>query len=169
MVYLDGILTALDVSGHAGLKYLSVRELVGIASLNSLKCSDCSLRLVSPPPEIVQLGGKAVMEYLRLADPLKGGEFNEELPLIVIGSGESGKTSVINALKDGKAQKIHEDKRTVGVDKSVLECSSSGKGLSFQVLDLAGQVGYLRSFVFAHLASASGTWSCHVLFKNLLT
>ena len=52
---LDGLLTALDVSGHPHLQTVPVRELVEIKSLNTFECQRCP-RLFSPPPEIACQG-----------------------------------------------------------------------------------------------------------------
>ena len=140
LAQLDGTMTAFDVSGHTHLARLPVGELAVMASLTSLECKDCP-RLFCPPPEIAEQDGKAVVRYLQ--DVQANGVFNREIELIMIGKGESGKTSVVNALKEGKSGKIHEDNRTVGISlQQVRFEQTEADGLVFQVKDLAGQAVY---------------------------
>ena len=143
---LYGIIIALDVSGHTLLERIPVKELVTIKSLVFLGCVGCR-RLVSPPAGIAGQGGFAVMDYLRLARPEEGGVFNNTIELIMIGRAESGKTSVIRSLMQGKAEKIDEDQRTVGIDLSRWDLGSSPEvsGLKFNIRDLAGEVVYKLS------------------------
>ena len=63
---LDGLLTALDVSGHPHLQTVPVRELVEIKSLKTLECQRCP-RLFAPPPEIACQGTST----LSLAFPVR--------------------------------------------------------------------------------------------------
>ena len=136
---LEG-LKRLDLHGCANLKILPVAALLRITSLEELDCRGC-FRLFSPPQEICDLGGKAVMEFLREVE--KDGEFSKQMTLFLLGDGESGKTSVIKALKSSNscAERIHEDSRTVGIDISSWEAGD----VEFRILDLAGQAIYSKT------------------------
>jgi GTPase SAR1 family protein len=81
------------------------------------------------------------MEFLRQIK--EEGEFSREMNLFLIGDGEAGKTSLINALIDGKAEKIRRDYRTVGID--LKEWQPNGWGCSFHIYDLAGQAVYSKT------------------------
>jgi GTPase SAR1 family protein len=143
---LYGILVALDVSGHTNLERIPVKELVAIKSLQFLGCCRCR-RLVSPPTGIAEQGGFAVMDYLRLARPEEGGMFSNTIELILVGRSETGKTSVIRSLQQGKSEKIEEDRRTVGIDLLRWDLSDipNALGLKFNVRDLAGEAIYRLS------------------------
>jgi GTPase SAR1 family protein len=69
-----------------------------------------------------------------------------ELRLMLIGDGEVGKTSLVKALKDGRAVRIPKEDRTVGVDLSELVFpADGGPELRLQVCDFAGQEIYYLS------------------------
>ena len=141
LVQLDGMLKALDVSGHSHLERLPVEVLITIRLLGNLDYRNCP-RLFPPPPEIAKLGGEQTMTYLRLADPKNGGKANKKIELILIGRGESGKTSLKDALIKGKAAIIAEDNRTVGIALTEWDLTKEASGLIFNIEDLAGQAVY---------------------------
>jgi len=141
LTQLDGMLTALDLSGHPHLERLPVAGFLAIKSLERLECKNCP-RLYFPPPEIARLGGEQTILYLKLADPKNGGQANTAIELIFIGRGESGKTSVKDALMKGKAEKIAEDNRTVGIVLDEWNLAKEASGLTFRIKDLAGQAVY---------------------------
>jgi len=104
---LDGLLTALDVSGHPHLRTVPVNELCAIKSLASFSCDRCP-RLFAPPQEIACQGGVATMKYLRIASKKAGGVVNKKIELILVGKSESGKTSVVKMLMQGKCERVSE-------------------------------------------------------------
>ena len=77
------------------LEKLPIAEFLALPSLKLLSCKG-NPRLYSPPPEIANQGGEAVVQYLRKASPQEGGIFNKDIGLILIGNEESGKTSMVN-------------------------------------------------------------------------
>ena len=81
------------------------------------------------------------MSYLKSARVEHSGIFNTAIEMIAIGNGEAGKTSIIRALMNGTSEKIHEDKRTVGIDLKTWNLSKE-EGLVFHIKDLAGQAVY---------------------------
>jgi Leucine-rich repeat (LRR) protein len=123
------------------LEKLPIVEIISNTTLDWLGCK-CNKRLSSPPPEIANQGGEAVVRYLRLASPQAGGILNRDVELFMVGNGESGKTSVLAMLKKGKAERIHEDQRTVGINMMDLDLSDEAEGLVFRTKDLAGQLVY---------------------------
>jgi GTPase SAR1 family protein len=133
-----GKLRALIVSHNTNLKTLPVDELMEIESLISIECRGCS-RLYCPPPEIAELKGVEVVNYLKSARV--DGILNKHFEMITIGKGEAGKTSVIRALMNGTSEEIHEDKRTVGIDLKTWDLTKE-EGLKFHIKDLAGQAVY---------------------------
>ncbi len=134
----NGKLRALIVSHNRNLKQLPVDELLEIESLTSIECRGCS-RLYCPPPEIAELEGVEVVNYLQSARV--DGILNTDFEMITIGNGEAGKTSVIRAMMNGTSEKIHEDKRTVGIDLKTWDLTKE-EGLIFHIKDLAGQAVY---------------------------
>ena len=109
-------LETLDVRNNH-LESLPISEILNLPHLKGVSCQGNS-SLFDPPREIANQGGEAVLGYLRLVAWQTNATLNMDIELIVIGKGESGKTSVINALMQGKSHRIHEDQRTVGIDLS---------------------------------------------------
>jgi GTPase SAR1 family protein len=134
----NGKLRALIVSHNTNLNRLPVDELLEIKSLTSIECRGCS-RLYCPPPEIAELEGVEVVNYLKSARV--DGILNTDFEMITIGNGEAGKTSVIRAMMKGTSEKIHEDKRTVGIDLKTWDLTKE-EGLIFHIKDLAGRAVY---------------------------
>jgi GTPase SAR1 family protein len=95
------------------------------------------------------------MKYLRMASKKAGGVSNKKIQLIVVGKSESGKTSVVKMLMQGKCERIPHDDRTVGVDLSEWDLSGEADGLGFSVKDLAGQ-------------DAAGVWNQLFLVKRAI-
>jgi GTPase SAR1 family protein len=111
-----------------------------LLKLDSLMLRGCK-RLWNPPQEICNQGGKATMQFLRQIK--EEGEFSREMNLFLIGDGEAGKTSLISALIDGKAEKIRRDYRTVGID--LKKWRPDGWDCLFHIYDLAGQAVYSKT------------------------
>ena len=81
-----------------------------------------------------------------------GGAVDERVLIILVGNGESGKTSwkLATMSPTNKAPKIDEDTRTVGVEMTTWDLRRE-HGLEFMFLDLAGQAVYrLTNQVDAH-------------------
>lgn len=96
----------------------------------------------TPPPEIIKQGNKAIQEYF---DQRKksGEELLNEVKLILLGDGRSGKTSLANRLLGKPLPK--EDDRTQGVDIVIGEYnfkSSNGGNFKINIWDFAGQDKY---------------------------
>ena len=98
----DAALTKIDLSNNLWLEHVPVDELVNLAFLTSIECRGCR-RLFSPPPEISDMGGAAVVAYLRFA--CDSGHFNTSIEMIAVGNGESGKTSMIQVRRTNKQEK----------------------------------------------------------------
>jgi len=97
---------------------------------------------ITPPPEIIKQGNKAIQEYF---DQRKksGEELLNEAKLILLGDGRSGKTSLANRLL-GKKLPTETD-RTQGVDIVIGEYSfplANGKDFKINIWDFAGQDKY---------------------------
>jgi GTPase SAR1 family protein len=135
---LDG-LKAMQLSKCRRLESLPLDAIAANASMVELHLKGCK-SLWSPPQEVNGQGGRATMEFLR--EVYATGRASDEMTLFVIGSGESGKTSLLSALKSGedRAPRIHEDSRTVGID--IATYSPPGSGVNFRFFDLAGQAIY---------------------------
>jgi len=96
----------------------------------------------SPPPEVIEKGNKAIQEYF---DQRKktGDELLNEVKLILLGDGRSGKTSLANRLL-GKNMPQEAD-RTQGVDIVIGEYSfklANGRDFKINIWDFAGQDKY---------------------------
>lgn len=130
----------IDISNNSVIESIPIEEVCGMENLVEFECTNCP-RLISPPPEIAAQGGKAVMMFLRLL--VSDGKHNTSMVLFLIGDGESGKTSLLSALKaeDNKSKKIDRDDRTVGID--ILKWSlHSNYAIDYTVYDMAGQSIY---------------------------
>ncbi len=134
-----GGLKVMQLSKCRLLDSLPLDAIAANTSIVELHLKGCK-SLWSPPQEVNNQGGRATMEFLR--EVYATGQASDEMTLFVIGSGESGKTSLLSALKscDDKAPRIHEDSRTVGID--IATYSPAGFGVNFRFFDLAGQAIY---------------------------
>jgi len=141
-------LEALEVSNNC-LETLPIEALLNLPALKKLDCKG-NARLTIPPPEIAQQGGAAVVTYVREAYSADTGSINRDIELIMIGKGESGKTSTVKAMMaaDDRAEPIREDARTVGIDLKRWDLAAEAEGLVFQIKDLAGQAVYAMTNQF---------------------
>lgn len=142
------------------LRALPVAALLALPRLEMLVCHD-NKRLVTPPPEVANWGGKMVLQYLRLA--LADGRENTAMNLVFVGNGESGKTSLKGALMSttDRAAKIHEDARTVGIEVTWWDLLGA-HGVEFKILDLAGQAVYALTNQVTHAVLPFSTTDCRV-------
>jgi hypothetical protein len=134
-------LVELDIEECSFLESVNAERLVRIASLEKLNCARSS-RLWSPPREVRMQGGKAAMDFLR--EVQQRGAYSTQMTLFLIGDGESGKTSVINAIRseNDRAERIFEDNRTVGIDVYSWCPNLNGAEVEYKIFDLAGQAVY---------------------------
>jgi Leucine-rich repeat (LRR) protein len=104
-------LSEIDVS-HNQLRFIPFHSLMKMPNLEAFHCEG-NLLLTLPPTQVANLGGYEVLDYLR--EVIKSGERDFEADLVVIGSVNSGKTSVIEAIlsRDRKATFINKKDETV--------------------------------------------------------
>lgn len=139
-LYTFSNIVKINISRNGCIERVPIEELCSMENLIELECDNCP-RLISPPPEIAQQGGLAVMKFLHAL--VKNGGRNTSMVLFLIGDGECGKTSLLSALKAGdkKARKIDRDNRTVGIDITYWDLRSLD-AIDFVVYDMAGQSVY---------------------------
>jgi GTPase SAR1 family protein len=132
-------LTQLEELNVAGLPLTSL-PVIALGTLRNLTSVDCSgIKLPSPPSEIVKQGPAAVARYILALG--EGAAENHDVLLMLIGDGEAGKTSMLQALKNldsNRAGTIGVDDRTVGIDISSFQPVPS-KPLRFFAWDFGGQ------------------------------
>mmetsp|Transcript_37236 Transcript_37236/g.99101 ORF Transcript_37236/g.99101 Transcript_37236/m.99101 type:complete len:1895 (+) Transcript_37236:92-5776(+) len=135
-------LRKLDVHDCIQLTHIPMDDLLKLPKLEEVDCGGC-INLISPPHEICEAGGKRILQFMR--DSRADGECSLQMTLFLLGDGESGKTSVIKALKspNNTSERLHEDSRTVGIDISTWV--TPGGEVEFKVLDLAGQAIYSKT------------------------
>jgi Leucine-rich repeat (LRR) protein len=95
-----------------------------------------------PPPEIVKKGTKAITEYFEQRKKT-GEELLNEVKLILLGDGRSGKTSFAHRLLNKELP--NESDRTQGVDIVIGEYGfllANGKNFKINIWDFAGQDKY---------------------------
>ncbi|RMZ98086.1 serine threonine- kinase pats1 [Brachionus plicatilis] len=148
-------LTSLDLSYQA-LKFVP-GEIAELKSLSSLTLKNCilleslssklgylpikdldlngCLSLKTPPPEIVRRGTNSVMSYLKRL--LSGTEICKRTKLMLVGLGEAGKTSLMNALIS--SSRSRRPQLTDGIDI---------KDWSIDLPDSTGQSVYYNSHQF---------------------
>ena len=133
----------LVLSSNPCLETLPLQALCDVASLTELMCTGCP-SLFAPPMEVAEQGGNETMKFLR--DCSQDGVFNESLGLFLIGDGEAGKTSVLQALMNeagNVAGHIGKDTRTVGMDMKDWETKDGhGHPLILKSADAGGQQVY---------------------------
>ena len=144
-------LQTLDLRNCWYLETLPLGYLLDFPQLKRLECQGC-VNLSSPPQEICEQGGEAVLAFLK--EVRRSGQFSKSMTLFLIGDGEAGKTSVISALKSdaGRTNYIRADHRTIGIDVSVWEPREFDT--AFRVYDLAGQAVYSKTHQFFLLRRA---------------
>ena len=176
-IYTYTNLTAINISNNATIETIPIAELCSMEKLLDFECHNCP-RLISPPPEISIQGGKAAMKFMRAL--IDDGKRNTRMVLFLIGDGESGKTSLLSALRatDHRAVKIHRDNRTVGIDISKWSLQESDS-IDFTVYDMAGQSIYkdthtyfvgrraIYVFVWSFVPNVSAS-DLHLRFKAMV-
>ncbi|MBI5916764.1 MAG: TIR domain-containing protein, partial [Bacteroidetes bacterium] len=117
---------------------------------NEFNFRDCPL--TNPPIEIVEQGNEAILKYF--ADKAKQGEEKlYEAKIVVVGAGESGKTTLIQKLLN-PAHPVPNpaDKRTEGIHVTSYpfrgEVKGAAKGLTAYLWDFGGQELYHATHQF---------------------
>ncbi len=156
-------LLELNVENNEALESLPTRELCELPFFVRLLCKGCT-SLVTPPPEIAMQGGEACVSFLRSIN--SEGIINKNMGLFLVGDGESGKTSLIRALKsqDFHTTPIDVDNRTVGIDISDWGLMKT-HNIDFTVYDMAGQSLYrdTHTYFIGRRSLYVFIWKC----KNL--
>lgn len=139
-------LTSINVSNNKYITSLPIKSLCQLELLEELECTNCP-SLLSPPPEVCLQGGKAVMNFIREVN--SNGQPNKSITIFLIGNGESGKTSILSALrsKSNTSESIDTDSRTVGIDISTWSLQDA-EDIEFTVYDMAGQSVYRDTHTF---------------------
>ncbi len=102
-----------------------------------IKVEDCPL--TNPPKEIVEQGNAAILRYWQEQDRVGLKKVNEAR-LLLVGEGNSGKTTLKDKLKDPNAEMPEHDATTRGIDIERLMCTNrAGEDFTVQVWDFGGQ------------------------------
>lgn len=111
--------------------------------------------LTNPPFEIVQQGKKAILNYF--AELEKGGEVKGlEAKVMLIGEGQSGKTSLRTRLLRGERVPLpKKDERTRGLEVEIeplMVNLPNGERMRLNIFDFGGQTHYkpLHQFFYSH-------------------
>ncbi|EKX32844.1 hypothetical protein GUITHDRAFT_175538 [Guillardia theta CCMP2712] len=136
-------ISSIDLSDNPRIEWFPALELLSSTQVQLIKCSNCP-QLITPPMEIANQGSTVTMKFLR--ELLEQQELNETIHLSVIGEGEAGKTSLLQALQDtenDRSPEIPIDTRTVGVD--ITRWDVKDEHLQFLCYDLGGQKVYMTT------------------------
>ncbi|MEB3362491.1 MAG: COR domain-containing protein [Synechococcaceae cyanobacterium] len=126
---------------EAGLQ--ATWEPFGGEGLNVFKCP-----LVHPPPEIVQQGHEAVLNYLREIEA-QGEDHLYEAKVLILGEGSSGKTSLLRRLYQPELPLPAEEETTKGIDIHRHEFNGQqGQPFRLNVWDFGGQQIYHATHQF---------------------
>jgi internalin A len=120
--------------------------LVGVSALTTLDVSDCPL--TNPPPEIVNQGNDAILNYIR-ERALAGVDHLYEAKVLIIGEGGAGKTSLLRRLyqPDQELPKESETTRGIAIYRHVFKLKN-GKLFRLNVWDFGGQQIYHATHQF---------------------
>jgi internalin A len=95
--------------------------------------------LTNPPKEIVKQGNAAILRYWEEQDRVGLKKVNEAR-LLLVGEGNSGKTTLKDKLKDPHAAMPEHDATTRGINIERLHCTNrAGEDFTVQVWDFGGQ------------------------------
>ncbi|MEB3301591.1 MAG: COR domain-containing protein [Cyanobacteriota bacterium] len=115
----------------------------GVDGLNVYGCP-----LVHPPPEIVQQGQEAVLNYLREIET-QGEDRLYEAKVLILGEGSSGKTSLLRRLYQPALPLPAEEETTKGIDIHRHEFKGQhGQPFRLNVWDFGGQQIYHATHQF---------------------
>ena len=104
---------------------------------NEVLINNCN-RIKSPPIEIVRQGDEAIRRYFGKIEE-EGLDYIYEAKLILVGQGDSGKTSLQKRLLDENAELPKKEERTRGIEVADFEFK---KGKIAHIWDFGGQVIY---------------------------
>jgi hypothetical protein len=117
-------LEQLDLTSNPGLVNLCV-ELVHLDKLTTLKLpqdgedNEYCLSMKNPPQEVCNRGLDNIKGFLR--DTLDGTVANMQVKVLLLGLGEAGKTSFVNAIVEKRSRLMAKEARTVGIEQRVLQ------------------------------------------------
>ena len=95
--------------------------------------------LSNPPREIVRQGNAAILRYWQEQDRIGKKKVNEAR-LLLVGQGQSGKTTLKDKLKNSNASIPKHDATTLGIDIERIICKNTeGDDFTVQVWDFGGQ------------------------------
>ncbi|WP_108801834.1 COR domain-containing protein [Aquimarina sp. Aq107] len=104
--------------------------------------------LSSPPPEIVQKGNKAIINFFDEINS-QGGEFIYEAKMLIVGKGGVGKTSLVSKLLDRDSPLPKEEGTTKGIDiRSYGFVNNKGINFTVNIWDFGGQEIYHATHQF---------------------
>lgn len=104
--------------------------------------------LIHPPPEIVQQGHEAVLNYFREIDA-QGTATLLEAKVLIVGEGRAGKTSLLRRLYQPDRPLPSEDETTRGIDIYLYHFQlSDGRTFRLNVWDFGGQQIYHATHQF---------------------
>ena len=104
--------------------------------------------LIHPPPEIVQQGHEAVLDYFREID-VQGVASLYEAKVLIVGEGRAGKTSLLCRLYQPDRQLPTEDETTRGIAIQRFDFATpAGKTFRLNVWDFGGQQIYHATHQF---------------------
>ena len=120
-------------------------KLSNLKQLKTLSLIEC-ISLKTPPPEIVKRGFASIISYLKRLS--KGEVLCKRTKLMLVGLGEAGKTSLLNALIN-KRQSKERPKITDGIDIRdwVVDLEDQSQ-LTYSMWDFAGQSVYYNTHQF---------------------
>ncbi|KAK5576072.1 hypothetical protein RB653_007210 [Dictyostelium firmibasis] len=168
-------LVSLNLNNNSQL--VSLRPTMGLLSnLTELKLE--GTRLKTPPPEIVSLGLKSILLYLK--DLIKGQEQCYKMKLMIVGQENVGKTTLLKTLKEKKKKatpggpNISTD--GIAIDQWVFSClfeeldetSQNGRmikkkqDITLSIWDFAGQEIYYTThqFFLSERSVYIVAWNC---------
>jgi internalin A len=107
---------------------------------------DCPLK--NPPPEIVQQGNAAILNYFKEIQPY-GTDHLYEAKLLIVGEGKAGKTSLVRRLYQTDKDLPEEKDTTKGIDihPHTFTCAN-GRVFRLNVWDFGGQEIYHATHQF---------------------
>jgi internalin A len=121
--------------------------LAGLSALKTLDFSGCPLTN-PPPPEIVEQGTAAILNYLR-ERKLGGVDHLYEAKVLILGEGRAGKTSLLTRLYQPGQPLPKESDTTRGIYISRHEFKlSNGRAFRLNVWDFGGQQIYQATHQF---------------------
>lgn len=104
--------------------------------------------LIHPPPEIVQQGQEAVLNYLREIKT-QGLDHLYEAKVLILGDGGTGKTSLLRRLYQADRPLPEEEESTKGIDiHSHVFTNAAGRPFRLNVWDFGGQQIYHATHQF---------------------